>query len=84
MFESSCSPQSLLIVRSTLETARLLKRLYPGLSAQIGELEEEVERAGQLLIDAGSVARARIALERIRGAQLKLEKLRNAEFRLVA
>ena len=84
MPENSCSPESLLIVRSTLEVAHLLRRLYPNLELQIGELEAEVKKAGQSLIDAGSVARGRLALERIHRAQLALEGLRNREFRLVA
>lgn len=84
MPERSCSPESLLIVRSTLEVAVMLKQIYPALAPQINDLEAEVKSAGQLLIDAGSVARGRLALERIRLAQVALENLRNQEFRLAA
>lgn len=84
MTGKSCTPQSLQIVRSTLEVAQLLRRRYPDFEARIAELESEVESAGQLLIDAGSVARARLALERIRAAQLALEGLRTRELRLAA
>lgn len=84
MTTNSCAPENLLIVRSSLEVAALLKGLYPALETRIGELEREIKSAGQLLIDAGSVARARVALERIHRAQQGLETLRNHEFRLVA
>ncbi len=80
----TCTPEDLMIVCSSLAIALLLRRVYPELGAQIAALEEEIKEAGQLLIDAGSVARARLALERIHRAQLALETLRNREFRLVA
>lgn len=72
----SSNPSSLLLVRSTLEVAAMLKSLRPALTLEVEELESEVTRAGQLLIDAGSVARARLALERIHQVRLALEGLR--------
>lgn len=76
MLKPSGGPSSLLLVRSTLEVATLLKSLRPALKDQVEELEREVTCAGQLLIDAGSVARARLALERIHCVRLALEELR--------
>ncbi|MBW3637555.1 MAG: hypothetical protein KY445_13995 [Armatimonadetes bacterium] len=76
MLKSSGGPSSLLLVRSTLEVAALLKSVRPALTHEVEELECEVTRAGQLLLDAGSVARARLALERIHQVRLTLEALR--------
>lgn len=76
MLKPSGGPSSLLLVRSTLEVAALLKSVRPTLKDEVEELECEVTRAGQLLLDAGSVARARLALERIHEVRLALEELR--------
>ncbi len=76
MLKPSGGPSSLLLVRSTLEVAALLKSLRPALTHEVEELECEVTLAGQLLLDAGSVARARHALERIHEVRLALEDLR--------
>lgn len=85
MPQSSASPHSLLLVRSTLEVAALLKSLFPTLTAEVENLKNEVVEAGQLLIDAGSVARARLALERIHEVRLALEELKSQQqSRLVA
>ena len=84
MLETPCPPESLLIVRSTLEVASLLRFHYPELSADIAEIEAEVKDAGQSLIVAGSVVRARVALARIHRAQLALEELKSGEIRLAA
>jgi hypothetical protein len=69
------SSHCLLLVRSTLEVASVLRSLYPRLEAQIFSLEKEVESAGQQLLEAGSVPRARVALDRILQVRLALEKL---------
>lgn len=75
MLPNSASSHCLLLVRSTLEVAGVLRRLYPRLEAEIYELEKEAEAAGQLLLEAGSVPRARVALDRILQVRLALEKL---------
>lgn len=75
MLPNSATPHCLLLVRSTLEVAAVLRRVYPRLEAQIIELEREVESAGQQLLEAGSVSRARGALDRILKVRLELEKL---------
>jgi hypothetical protein len=75
MLPNSATSHCLLLVRSTLEVASVLRRVYPRLEAQVYELEKEVEAAGQQLLEAGSVARARGALDRILQVRLALEKL---------
>lgn len=75
MPENIANPESLLLVRSTLEMASLMRRLYPSLEISIGSIEAEVRRGGQLLLEAASIARARVALETIHRARLQLQQL---------
>lgn len=74
MSPTSSNPESLLLVRSSLEMAALLKRLHPASHRALSEIEEQVRRGGQLLLDAGSTPRARAALEIIHRARLQLEQ----------
>ncbi len=84
MPEANSSPESLLLVRSTLEMVSLLKRLHPAAQKALDEIEAEVRRGGQLLIDAGSVPRARVALETIHRARLQLQQFGVDQDRLAA
>lgn len=69
------NPQSLLLVRSTLEMAALMRRVCPGSEKSLCEIEAEVLSAGRLLLAAASESRARLALETIHRARLKLGQL---------
>lgn len=84
MPEANSSPESLLLVRSTLEMVSLLKRLHPAAHKALDEIEAEVRRGGQLLIDAGSIPRARVALETIHRARLQLQQFGVDQDRLAA
>ncbi len=77
-------PDSLVIVRSTLEIVALMKHLHPTFESALCEIEAEVHRAGQLLLDAGSVARARAALEALHHARQKLQQFDFAPERYTA
>lgn len=84
MPETNSNPESLLLVRSTLEMVAVMKRLHPAAQNALDEIEAEVRRGGQLLIDAGSVPRARVALETIHRARLKLQQFGIDQDRLAA
>lgn len=75
MPEICSNPECLLLVRSTLEMAALMKLVYPEFESAVREIEAEVRGYGQLLLEAGSIPRARVALEAIHGARLKLQQL---------
>jgi len=84
MSELSANPKSLLLVRSTLEMVAVMKRLHPAAHSELEEIEAEVRRGGQLLIDAGSIPRARVALETIHRARLRLQAFDKEQDRLAA
>lgn len=77
-------PQSLQLVRSTLEMAGLMRRLYPALSDSIREIEAEVRRGGEMLLEAATIPLARTALQTIHAARLKLQELDSNANRLAA
>lgn len=84
MPETNSNPESLLLVRSTLEMVVVMKRLHPAAQNALDEIEAEVRRGGQLLLDAESVPRARVALETIHRARLQLQQFGIDQDRLAA
>lgn len=77
MLETHSHPESLWLVRSTLEMTALMKQACPGCEVSLREIEAEVRGAGEMLLAAGSEPRARLALETIHRARQKLGQLHN-------
>lgn len=80
-----CSnPESLILVRLTLEMVTQMRRLYPASEYLFLEVEAQVRRGGEMLLEAGSIPRARAALEMIHGARSKLHDFAQDQTRLAA
>ena len=71
-------------MRLTLEMVAQMRCLYPASESALQEIEIEVRRSGQMLIEAGSSARARAALEQIHRARMKLQEFAVGGERLAA
>ncbi len=72
---SHSNPETLLLVRSTLEMLALLRPIYPSRALWLDEVETETRGAGQSLIDAASIPAARLALTALHRARLKLQQI---------
>lgn len=78
------NPETLILVRSTLEMVALLRPIHPSRALWLDEIETGARGAGQLLLDAASVPAARLALEALHRARLKLQQMDREGERLAA
>ena len=76
MVPPNAAPSSLMIVRSTLEVATLLKVVYPAYEETLARFELEVTQAGQRMLSCHSTAQVHVELKRILQVRDSLDKLK--------